>query len=201
MLTLTKNALSTETGVHIVVTTVNNKVKSSVVADIGTTSGTETYTSGAETFTITVTPNFAYLSGSKTGLVNIMGLSAAEQKAVGTDTIIMKKGTSQYTTFHSNLTSGAFSQLLPAARVRRSWQARQGHQRLPTDLDHHGDEYHTQDGQCDGRLLGLEDAARKRVGDHGERIEQDDRSPSGERSSRSRSPRRRSPTPRSSAVA
>ena len=116
LLTLTKNSLSTESGVHIVVTTLNNKVKSSVVADIGTTSGTETYTSGAETFTISVTPTFAYLSGSKTGLVNIMGLSAAQQKALGTHTLKMKKGTSQYTSFHSNLTANAYSQLLPATK-------------------------------------------------------------------------------------
>ena len=116
LLALTKNALSSESGVHIVVTTVNNKVKSSVVADIGTTSGTETYTSGAETFTISVTPTFAYLSGSKTGLVNIMGLSAAQQKAVGTHTLKMKKGSSQYTSFHSNLTANAYSELLPATK-------------------------------------------------------------------------------------
>ncbi|MGC2486435.1 MAG: hypothetical protein WA359_09360 [Acidimicrobiales bacterium] len=116
LLALTKTALSTESGVHIVVSTLNDKVKSSVVADIGTTSGTETYTSGAETFTISVTPKFAYMSGSKTGLVDIMGLSAAQQKKVGSDTVKMSKGTSQYTSFKSNLTSAAYSELLPAAK-------------------------------------------------------------------------------------
>ncbi|MGC2168939.1 MAG: hypothetical protein WA580_07545 [Acidimicrobiales bacterium] len=116
LLALTKTALSTESGVHIVVTTVNDKVKSSVVADIGTTSGTETYTSGAETFTISVTPTYAYLRGSKTGLVNIMGLSAAQQEKIGTHTLKMKKGTAQYTSFHSNLTAAAYSELLPAVK-------------------------------------------------------------------------------------
>jgi hypothetical protein len=115
LLALAKAALSTESGVHIVVSTVNDKVKSSVVADIGTTSGTETYKSGAENFTISVTPKFAYMSGSKTGLVDIMGLSAAQQKKVGTLTVKMKKGTSQYTSFQTNLTSAAYSELLPAA--------------------------------------------------------------------------------------
>jgi hypothetical protein len=99
-----------------VVTTLNDKVKSSVVADIGTTSGTETYTSGAETFTISVTPTYAYLSGSKTGLTTIMGLSAAQQKALGSHTLKMKKGTAQYTSFQSNLTAAAYSELLPATK-------------------------------------------------------------------------------------
>jgi hypothetical protein len=109
-------SLDKESGVHIVVTTVDKKVKSSVVADIGTTSGTETYVSGSETFTIDVTPKAAYLYGSKTGLTKLMGLSASEQTKVGGEAIIMKEGTSPYTTFHSNLTATAFSQLLPPAK-------------------------------------------------------------------------------------
>ncbi|HTT59015.1 MAG TPA: hypothetical protein VMF33_03115 [Acidimicrobiales bacterium] len=116
VLALTKSALNTERGVHIVVTTINDKVKSSVVADIGTNSGTETYTSGAETFTISVTPTYAYLSGSKTGLVDIMGLSAAQQKKIGSQTLKMKKGTAQYTSFYTNLTAAAYSELLPAVK-------------------------------------------------------------------------------------
>jgi hypothetical protein len=108
--------LNKQTGVHIVVTTVDKKVNSSVVADIGKTSGTETYASGTETFTITVTPKAAYLYGSKKGLTKLMGLSATEQSKVGSEAIVMKAGTSPYTTFHSNLTSSAFSQLLPPAK-------------------------------------------------------------------------------------
>jgi hypothetical protein len=116
LLAAAKTALGKQTGVHIVVTTTENKVKSSVVADIGTTTGTETYASGTETFTITVTPKDAYLYGSEKGLTKVMGLTAAEQKAVGSDAIIMAKGSSPYTTFKANLTSGAFAQLLPAAK-------------------------------------------------------------------------------------
>jgi hypothetical protein len=116
LLTAAKTALAKESGVHIDVTTTNDKVKSSVVADIGTTTGTETYTSGTETFTITVTPKDAYLYGSEKGLTKVMGLTAAEQKTVGSEAIIMAKGSSPYTTFKANLTSGAFAQLLPAAK-------------------------------------------------------------------------------------
>ncbi|MGB8179764.1 MAG: hypothetical protein WCF63_06330 [Acidimicrobiales bacterium] len=109
-------SLGKERGVHIVVTTVDHKINSSVVADIGTASGTETYVSGTETFTITVTPKAAYLYGSKEGLTKLMGLSASEQSKVGGEAIVMKKGTSPYSTFQSNLTSTAFAQLLPPAK-------------------------------------------------------------------------------------
>ncbi len=111
-----KTSLAKETGVHIVVSTENDKVLSSVVANIGTTSGYETYKEGKETFTISVTPKYAYLSGSTTGLTKLMGLTAKEAKAVGTKSIVMKKGSSPYTTFKTNLTSAAFSQLLPAVK-------------------------------------------------------------------------------------
>jgi hypothetical protein len=109
-------SLAKETGVHISVTTDDDKVLSSVVADIGQSSGYETYTKGGETFTISVTPTFAYLSGSKTGLTTLMGLTTKEATKVGSKAIAIKKGTTQYTTFKTNLTSAAFSQLLPAVK-------------------------------------------------------------------------------------
>jgi hypothetical protein len=116
VLASTTESLNKESGVHIVVTTVDKKVHSSVVADIGKASGTETYISGSESFTITVTPKAAYLSGSKKGLTELMGLSASEQSKVGGEAIVMKLGTTPYSTFHSNLTSSAFSDLLPKAK-------------------------------------------------------------------------------------
>jgi hypothetical protein len=112
-----KTAIVKETGVHVKVSTISGKIDSSVVADIGATQGTETYTSGTETFTITVTPKFAYLSGSKKGLTTLMGLTAAEQKIIGKSSMSMKKGNSHYTTFKADLTSGpTFSSLLPAVK-------------------------------------------------------------------------------------
>jgi uncharacterized membrane protein len=109
-------SLAKQTGVHIAVSTDDDKALSTVVADIGKSSGYETYKKGGETFTISVTPTYAYLSGSKTGLVSLMGLTATEAKKVGTKSIAIKKGSSQYTTFKTNLTSAAFSQLLPAVK-------------------------------------------------------------------------------------
>ncbi len=109
-------SLAKESGVHIAVSTNDDKVLSTVVANIGTSSGYETYKKGDETFTISVTPTYAYLSGSKTGLTTLMGLTAAEAKKVGSKSIAIKKGSTQYKTFKTNLTSAAFSQLLPAVK-------------------------------------------------------------------------------------
>ncbi len=116
VLTATTTALAKVQGVHIVVDSVSGSTKSSVTADIGTTTGQETYVSGSESFTIAVTPTYAYLSGSKTGLITLMGLTAAEQKLVGSAAISMKKGSSEYTEFADNLTTGAFTQLLPSVK-------------------------------------------------------------------------------------
>jgi hypothetical protein len=117
LITATKAALKKETGVHVKVAALSSKVHSSVVADIGKSSGTEQYVSGSVSFRITVTPTYAYLSGSKEGLISYMQLSAAEQKTVGTSSISMKKGTAPYTSFKTNLTSGTtFLSLLPVAK-------------------------------------------------------------------------------------
>jgi hypothetical protein len=112
-----KSAIVKESGVHVVLSTFSGKTESSVVADIGKTSGTETVVSGNENFTITVTPKYAYLSGSKTGLVTLMQMTAAEQKKIGKSSMSMKKGSTYYKTFKSNLTSGTtFASLLPALK-------------------------------------------------------------------------------------
>jgi hypothetical protein len=109
----TKIALAREGGVRVKVSTTSGSTKSSVIANIGTTRGTETYLAGNESFTITVTPSDAYLNGSAKGLTTLMGLTAIEQKKVGHAAILMKKGSAPYKTFKSNLTVGAFSNLVP----------------------------------------------------------------------------------------
>jgi|ERR1700691_257390 hypothetical protein len=116
IITAAKASLAKQVGVHISVSTTDDKVVSTVVADIGPTSGFETYKKGKETFTISVTPKYAFLSGSPSGLTTLMGLTSAEAKKVGKKSIEMKKGSDQYSTFKTNLTSAAFSQLLPAVK-------------------------------------------------------------------------------------
>jgi len=119
ILAAAKISLTKEQGVHVKVVTFAGKVNSTLVADIGRVSGSESYVSGNETFTITVTPTYAYLSGSASGLTKLIGLSSAEQKKVGTASMTMKKGTTEYTTFQSDMTAGAFDQLLRRSRARR----------------------------------------------------------------------------------
>jgi hypothetical protein len=109
-------ALAKQTSVHIKVYSLAANSPSSVEADLGEKSGTETFTKGAESFSITVTPTYAYLSGTKTGLTEIMGLTAAEQKKVGESAISMKAGTTPYETFKSNLTVSALTHLLPVVK-------------------------------------------------------------------------------------
>jgi hypothetical protein len=116
ILAAAKTSLAKEQGVHVKVVTSVGKVNSTLVADIGRDSGTESYVSGNENFTITVTPTYAYLSGSATGLTKLMGLTSAEQKKIGKSSMTMKKGSTEFTTFHSSMTSGAFSHLLPAVK-------------------------------------------------------------------------------------
>ena len=110
-----KASMVKQSGVHVVVTSKAGKTSSKVVVDIGLNSGIETITSGDKQVTIIVTPTYAYLSGSKTGLINIMGLTAAQQKKLGSKFLTMKSGTSPYSNLKSNLTTPVFATMLPAA--------------------------------------------------------------------------------------
>jgi hypothetical protein len=109
-------AMATERGVHIVVRSRSATTRNSVVADLGRTSGSETFTSGTATVSISVTPTYAYLRGNASGLVRLVGLTSSEQKKVGTKSISMKAGTSPYVSFKSNLTVSAFSAFLPTQK-------------------------------------------------------------------------------------
>jgi hypothetical protein len=108
-----KTAMSHESGVHIAVTSSSGTTHSTATVDIGSKGGTETYVSGSSHVKIVVTPTSAFLSGNKTGLINLVGLTAAQQKLVGSKAISMKVGTSPYASFKSNLTTSAFASFLP----------------------------------------------------------------------------------------
>jgi hypothetical protein len=112
----TTTALNAEKGVHVVVHTTAGATKTKVVVDIGTTTGKEVITSGAKSVTITVTPAAVYVKGNKLGLTTIMGLTAAQQKIVGTKSITVKAGSSTYTSFKASLTTPALIAFLPAAK-------------------------------------------------------------------------------------
>lgn len=111
-----KTAMAKAASVHIYVETKSGTSKTVLVVNIGATYGDETITTGKASVKIIITPTDAYLSGTKTGLTTIMGLSAAEEKKVGTLSIVMKAGSSPYKSFHSNLTSSVLTGILPAAK-------------------------------------------------------------------------------------
>jgi hypothetical protein len=111
-----QKALDKVTGVHIMVTSTSGGKDSYVVVDIGATYGQESITSGKNVVHIIVTPTDAYLRGSETGLIDIMGLTAAEQKKVGNLSVVMKAGTTEYESFHANLTTGVLAGVLPTAK-------------------------------------------------------------------------------------
>jgi hypothetical protein len=111
-----KAAIANESGVHVLVTSKTSSSSTKVVADIGTTSGVETITEGSDEATIRVTPTYAYLSGNAAGLITLMGLSAKEQKKVGTDAISMKAGTTSYKSLKSSITIPVLANLLPAVK-------------------------------------------------------------------------------------
>ena len=106
-------------GVHLVVTTDRQGVRSSAVADIGRSAGHESYTSGAEHFDVAVTTAAAYLSGSPSGLRSLMGLNASQAAKVGAKWIVMAKKTTQYKEFWLNLTATGFGAILPSAKGTR----------------------------------------------------------------------------------
>ena len=116
VLAATNKEMLKQAGVHVQVSSLSAKSKSTVVVDIGSGYGNETITSGAKKVVIIVTPTDAYLSGSPTGLTTIMGLTTAQQKKVGTRSIVMNAGTSPYNNFKANLTTTVFSGILPVAK-------------------------------------------------------------------------------------
>ncbi|HVB70535.1 MAG TPA: hypothetical protein VND83_03405 [Acidimicrobiales bacterium] len=112
----TKAAMAKQTGVHIVVSENAGKTKTTVVVDLGTATGTETITTGKKFVAIIVTKKFAYVRGSAGGLTGIMGLTAAQEKIVGTKSIVMDAGSTPYTSFKTSLTTGALQSFLPKTK-------------------------------------------------------------------------------------
>ncbi len=111
-----KLAMAKAASVHVYVETTSGTNKSVFELNIGATYGDETITSGKAKVKIIVTPTDAYLSGTKTGLTTILRLTAAEQKKVGTLSVVMKAGTSPYKSFQTNLTSSVLTGILPPSK-------------------------------------------------------------------------------------
>jgi hypothetical protein len=112
-----RTAIAKETGAHlsVAVSSSSSSAAEKVTEDLGEKGGMQTIVLGAATATIKVTPSYAYISGSSSGLTTIFGLSAAQAKKIGKDWVSFKAGTSQYSAFKSNVTMSSIASVLPKA--------------------------------------------------------------------------------------
>jgi hypothetical protein len=113
-----RTAIASQTGVHVVFTAHSGStgITEKIVADVGTTAGTETIFESSADVAIRVTPTFAYVSGNSSGLTNLFGMSSANAKKLGTRWEAWKAGTKQYTNLKSDVTMKSVSDLLPKAK-------------------------------------------------------------------------------------
>ena len=97
----TQAALAKQTSTHVTLTAHSGTTGATekIIADVGSTSGTEDISEGSAGVTITVTPSFAYVSGNKSGLTKLFGLSASQAAKVGRKWVSWTAGTGQYRTF------------------------------------------------------------------------------------------------------
>ena len=114
VLNAAKVSMLNEGGVHVEVTSRAGTSTSHVVVDIGLVSGKESIASGKKFVSIIVTPTYAYLSGSPTGLTGFMGLTTAQQKKLGAHSMSIKAGTAPYSNLKANLTTLVFASTLPS---------------------------------------------------------------------------------------
>lgn len=111
-----KAAVKAQSGVHVVVRTTSGKTSTRVVVDIGASTGVEAISSGAKFVKITVTAADVFVAGNKSGLMTLMGLTAAQQKIVGTKAITVAAGSAPYNSFKASLTTPALVAFLPAVK-------------------------------------------------------------------------------------
>ena len=115
VLKATKAVVAKESSVHVSHVSTSGSSTTSIVADVTKTSGTETIKSGSEDVTIIVTPTYVYLRGNSAGLTSLMGLTAAQQKKVGADSISMKAGTTPYSELAASATISLVDAVMPSA--------------------------------------------------------------------------------------
>ncbi len=118
LLAAAKAAISKQGAVHLEVDSKSTTAADDerVVADLGKKSGTESISTGLDAVTIVVTPAYGYVSGNPGGLSKIVGLTSAEVKKVGSKWIILKAGSSQYTSLATDIRVTSIATLLPQVK-------------------------------------------------------------------------------------
>ncbi len=120
-----KAAIAKQTGARLSLTVTSSSSSNTekITRDSGVTEGIETIALGAAMVTIKVTPSYAYISGSSSGLTTIFGLSAAQAKKIGKDWVSFKAGTSEYSDFKPGVTMSTVDSVLPEAKGTKTSMA------------------------------------------------------------------------------
>jgi hypothetical protein len=118
-----KSALAKEHGVHLTVKAKASPTapEESVVADFGRNEGDETITEGNASLTVRLLPKAAYVSGSKAGLEELLGMDAQETAKARGHWMVFQASSSPYKDFQSSVTiSSIVSQLPPVKGTKAS---------------------------------------------------------------------------------
>jgi hypothetical protein len=91
----------------------STSAKEKIVADVGSSGGTETVSDGSAVLHVTVTPTDGYISGSSSGLTSLFGMTSAQATKVGKRWEFWKKGTTQYKSLKSVVSVQSLQSLFP----------------------------------------------------------------------------------------
>jgi hypothetical protein len=117
----TTRAISQQTSAHVVFIahSSTSSTTEKIIADVGSTSGTETLFEGKAEVAIRLTPVDAYVRGNSAGLTTLFGLTASEAKRLRGKWESWASGTKEYSSLKTDLTMSSVSLLLPKARGTR----------------------------------------------------------------------------------
>ena len=118
VITAATDSMLGQKGVHVVITSRFAKPAAApmrIVADLGTSAGAESISSGAATATIRVTPKAAYFTGNPAGLTSFLGLPASAAAKARSRWVAVTAGTTQYQALASeNVLSSLPGNILPS---------------------------------------------------------------------------------------
>jgi hypothetical protein len=110
-----KAAIAAQHGVHVVFVANSgaSSVRENLVADAGSTGGSESLAEGKATLSVRVNDSFGYLKGSQSGLTSLFGLTSKQAKILGSKWESWKVGTNGYASLKADVTLAAVKALLP----------------------------------------------------------------------------------------
>jgi hypothetical protein len=122
LLAAVRSAIAKERGVHLTVKAKASPTapEESVVADFGRNEGNETITEGSASLTVRLIPKAAYVSGSKTGLEELLGMDAQQAAKAKGHWMVFDSSSSPYKDFQSSVTISSITSQLPPVKGTRA---------------------------------------------------------------------------------